>query len=153
MRDVNEASDERAAPLDRAASALESISTLLRLVVVATAIVLLVATLGEVVVIVFAAVLVAILLRGAAARAGRLAGIGAGWGLLAVVLLLFGFIGGLGWWFGPDLAQQASQLQDSMNQQLGALRAQMQQTDWGRSLLQQLPFGLGTEGDANSTSS
>ena len=40
-----------------------------------------------------------------------------------------------------------------MGRQLAALRAQMQQTDWGRSLLQQLPFGLGTDDGASTDSS
>jgi predicted PurR-regulated permease PerM len=148
MRDVDESSSKQDAPLARAAGALEGIRTLLWAVAIAAAIVLVVATLGDVVMIVFAAVLAAVLLRGAAVRIGRLIGVGTGWGLLAVVVLLVAFFGGLGWWFGPDLAHQAAQLQDRMGQQLAALRAQMQQTDWGRSLLERLPFGLGTDGGA-----
>jgi predicted PurR-regulated permease PerM len=146
MQDVNGASDKNDAPLERVANALESISTLLRVVAIVAATVLLVVTLGEVMMIVFAAVLVAVLLRGAAARVGRLASIGTGWGLLAVVLLLVVFFGGLGWWFGPNLAHQATELQDNMIQQLTALRSHMQQTEWGRGLLQRLPFGLGVDG-------
>ena len=151
MRDVNEPSGKQAAPLARAAGALESIATMLRVTMIAAAVVLLVATLGEVVMIVFAAVLVAVLLRGAAARVGRLIGAGTAWGLLVVVLLLAGFVGGLGWWFGPDLVDQAGQLQDRTGQQLAALRAQIQQTHWGRSLLERLPFGLGTDGGASAS--
>jgi predicted PurR-regulated permease PerM len=120
---------------------------------IAAAVVLLTATLGEVIMTVFAAVLLAVLLRGAAARVGGLTRIGTGWGLLVVVLLLTGFVSGLGWWFGPDLAHQAAQLQDTMGQQLTALRTQMQQTDWGRSLLERLPFGLGTDGGASASPS
>src|SRR3954462_12172250 len=99
MRDVDESSSKQDAPLARAAGALEGIRTLLRAVAIAAAIVLVVATLGDVVMIVFAAVLAAVLLRGAAARIGRLIGVGTGWGLLAVVVLLVAFFGGLGWWF------------------------------------------------------
>lgn len=149
MPDANGCPETTDAPLTRAAGALERISVLLRVAVAAAAAVLLIVTLGEVVMIVFAAVLAAILLRGAAARVGHLAGISTGWGLLVVVVLLAGSFGGLGWWFGPDLAHQAAQLQDSMGRQLTALREQMQQTDWGRSLLERLPFGFGeTGGDA-----
>jgi predicted PurR-regulated permease PerM len=152
MQEVNGSSDKHDAAHARMASALESISTLLRVVAAAAAIVLLAVTLGEVVMTVFAAVLVAVLLRGAAARVGRLAHVGTGWGLLAVVLFLLGLFGGLGWWFGPDLAHQAAQLQDAMSEQLTALRAHMQQTDWGQRLLQRLPFGLGTSNEAASSS-
>lgn len=150
MPDANGYPKRTDAPLSRVANALEGIKTLLRAVAIAAAVVLVIATLGEVVMIVFAAVLAAVLLRGAAAWVGRLAGIGTGWGLLAVVVLLVGFFGGLGWWFGPDLAHQAAQLQDSMGRQLAALRAQMQQTDWGRGLLARLPFGLGSDGAAST---
>ncbi|MBN9563528.1 MAG: AI-2E family transporter [Alphaproteobacteria bacterium] len=150
MQDVNGASDKDDLPLDRAASALEGISTVLRVVTIAAAIVLLIATLGDLVMIVFAAVLVAVLLRGAAARVGHLAHIGVGWGLLVVMLLLIGTIGGLGWWFGPDLAHQANQLQNQVGEQLTSLRGQLEQTEWGQGLLQRLPFGLGTDaGDSN----
>lgn len=153
MRDVNQGSAKDDASLVRMAGALESIATLLRLVAITAGIVLLIVALGEVVVIVFAAVLVAVLLRGAAARFGRLAGIGTGWGLLVVLLLLAAILGGLGWRFGPDLAHQAAQLQDTASQQLAALRTQMQQTDWGQSLLRRLPFGFGdASGGASGTS-
>ena len=152
MRDGNEGPAKEEASLDRVAGALERIAALLRVVAITAAVVLAIATLGDVLMIVFAAVLVAVLLRGTAARLGRLVGIGTGWGLLAVVVLLLAFFGGLGWRFGPDLAHQAAQLQDAASQQLAALRAQMQQTDWGRSLLERLPFGLGdTGGEAPAT--
>jgi hypothetical protein len=80
MRDVNESSADRDAALVRGANALERIARLLRVVIAAAAILLVVATLGEVVMIVFAAVLFAVLLRGAAGRLGRLIGVGTGWG-------------------------------------------------------------------------
>jgi predicted PurR-regulated permease PerM len=144
MGDVNGPSKDEV-PLARTAAALEGIRTLLRAIAIAAAIVLDIATLGEVVMIAFAAVLVAVLLRGAAARIGRLVGVGTGWGLLAVVVLLIAFFGGLGWWFGPDLADQADQLQDRTGEQLAGLRAQMQQSSWGQSLLERLPFGLGMD--------
>jgi predicted PurR-regulated permease PerM len=151
MPDANGCPETTDAPLTRVAKALEDIRILLRAVAIAAAVVLLVATLGEVVIIVFAAVLAAVLLRGAAARVGRVTRVGTGWGLLTVVLLAVAFFGGLGWRFGPDLAHQAAQLQDSMSQQLTALRAQMQQTDWGQSLLARLPFGLGDTGSTSAS--
>ncbi|MBV9748576.1 MAG: AI-2E family transporter [Acetobacteraceae bacterium] len=146
MRDGNGDSGKPDELLARQVRALESISTLLRLVAVAAAIVVLVAVLGEVVMIIFAAVLIAVMLRGAAARIGRLAGIGTGWSLLLVVVATTAFFAGMGWWRGPKLVHEADQLRDALGTQFTALQAQMRQTDWGRSLLQQLPFGLGTGG-------
>lgn len=148
MPDTNAAPEGRDTPGARQARALERIHALLRVVAITAAVVLMIATLGELVMIVFAAVLTAILLRGAAAWTGRVTGIGTGWGLLVVSLLLIAFFGGLGWWFGPNLAHQAAQLQDAVVEQLTALRASMQDTDWGRSLLHRLPFGLGRDGNA-----
>lgn len=150
MPDANDHPERPDASLDRAAGALEGMATVLRVAAFAAAVVLLVATLGEVVMIVFAAVLVAVLLRGAAARVGRLTGIGTGWGLLVVVVLLVGFFGGLGWWFGPDLAHQAAQLRDSMARQVAEIREYIQQTDWGQDLLQRSPFGPGMDGGADA---
>jgi len=149
MRDLNEAPDQRDALLARAAGALEGIAAVLRVAATAAAAVLVVTTLGDVVMIVFAAVLAAVLLRGTAERAGRLGGIGTGWGLLVVVVALVALLGGLGWRFGPDLAQQAAQLQDTASQQLAALRTGLQDTDWGRRLLERLPFGVGDAGGAS----
>lgn len=139
---------ERDRLLARGVRALESASTLFWAVAIATAIGLVIATLGDIVMIVFAAVLTAVLLRGAAARIGRLAGIGTGWGLLVVVVGLIALIGGLGWLRGPNLADQAVQLQEGMVRQFTAIRTQMQQTEWGRTLLDELPFGLGTDNAA-----
>jgi predicted PurR-regulated permease PerM len=153
MRDANGDGKQPDASLARVAQALDRISTLLRAVAITAAAVLLITTLGEVVMIVFAAVLVAVLLRGVAVRTGRLTGIGTGWGLLVVVVLLAGLFGVLGWQFGPDLADQATQLQKAAAQEFTTLRTQMQQTDWGQSLLERLPFGLGDTGSAGPTNS
>ena len=155
MRDVDhQAGDHQTGKSDdllaRRVRALESISTLLWLVAVAAAIVVLVAVLGEVVMIIFATVLIAVMLRGAGARIGRLTNVGTGWGLLVMVVLIAAFFGGLGWWRGPKLTHEASQLREALGVQLAALRTQMEQTDWGQSLLQELPFGLGTGGAAES---
>ncbi len=145
MRDADRQSGKSDDLLARQVRALESISTLLRLVAVAAAIVVLVAVLGEVVMIIFATVLIAVMLRGTAARIGCLTGIGTGWGLLTVLLLTVAFFGGLGWWRGPKLTHEAAQLQDALGVQLAALRVQMQGTELGRSVLQELPFGFGTD--------
>ncbi len=153
MSDAESDLDRRQRLLTREARALETIASIARplrsltalfqAVAVAVAIVLLIATLGDVVMIVFAAVLLAVLLHGAGQRVGRLLHIGTGGGLLIVIVGMIAFFGGLGWWQGASLAHQAVQLQDSMIQQLGALRLRMQHTEWGQRLLQELPFGLG----------
>jgi predicted PurR-regulated permease PerM len=64
-------------------------------------------------------------------------------------------IGGLVWWQGQSLAQQFTQLQEGLAQQLERVRGQLQQTSWGQQILQQLPFGLGSSsaGEAGSQGS
>lgn len=145
MRDADGRSEGPDSPLSRVAGALEDISTLLRVVAVAAAVVLVVVAFGSAVMIAFAALLAAVMLHGTAARVGRLTGIGTRWGLLVLLLLLVAFLGGLVWWRGAALAHQAALLQDALGEQLTALRVQMQQTDWGRSLYRALPFDFGTD--------
>jgi predicted PurR-regulated permease PerM len=160
MQDVNAQDERRDALLARQARALEelslrmrplaSLSRLFRVVTIAVAAGLVIATLGQLVMIIFAAVLIATLLRGAGRRLGAWTGIGSGWGMLVVVLAMLAFAGGIGWWRGADLLDQADRLQQLLVDQLAKLHDQLQQSAWGRSLLHDLPFGLGGTGATNS---
>jgi predicted PurR-regulated permease PerM len=118
---------------------------LFRAIAVAAAVGLVIATLGDVVMIVFAAALVAVLLRGAGERLGRALHVGTGWGVAAMVLGVVALLGGLVWWQGQSLAEQFSQLQEGLAQQFETVRQHLQRTDWGRHILHQLPFGLGAD--------
>lgn len=129
---------------------VRSLSVLFRVIAIAAAVGLVIATLGEVIMIVFAAALVAVLLRGSGERLGRVLHIGAGWGVLAVIVGVIAFLGGILWWHGQSLAEQFGQLQEGLAQQFENVRQQLHQTDWGRSILHQLPFGLGTEAEPTS---
>ncbi|MBV9118400.1 MAG: AI-2E family transporter [Acetobacteraceae bacterium] len=124
---------------------VRSLSALFRTVAVAAAIALVIVTLGEVVMIIFAAALVAVLLRGAGERLGRALHIGTGWGVAAVIVGVVALLGGLIWWHGQSLAEQFGQLQDGLAQQFETVRQHLLRTDWGRHVLHELPFGLGTE--------
>jgi len=97
---------------------------------------------GDVLLLVFAAALFALGLRGLANLLSRVTGIGAG-GSLAIIVIALVVVLGLGaWWAGPRLASEASQLQDQMFQQMTVLRTWLGTTPWGRGLLHQLPPGL-----------
>ncbi|MBV8613121.1 MAG: AI-2E family transporter [Acetobacteraceae bacterium] len=124
---------------------VRSLASLFRIVAVAAAIGLVIATLGEVVMIIFAAALVAVLLRGAGERLGRALHVGAGWGVAAVIVGVVALLGGLIWWHGQSLAEQFSQLQDGLAQQFETVRQHLLRAEWGRRVLHELPFGLGTE--------
>lgn len=156
MPDGSNREDERGELYAREVRALEelakvvppvkSLSALFRAIAIAAVVGLVIATLGDVVMIVFAAALIAVLLRGTAQRLGRVLHIGTGWALLAVLVGLVVVVGGLVWWHGQSLAQQFTQLQEGLAQQFGHVQQQLQQTTWGQEVLQQLPFGLGSGG-------
>jgi predicted PurR-regulated permease PerM len=124
---------------------IRSLSALFRAIAIAAAVGLVIATLGDVVMIVFAAALAAVLLRGVAERLGRVLHIGTGWALLGVIVGAVAFLGGLVWWHGQSLAEQFGQLQQGLAQQFETVRQHLQQTDWGEHVLHQLPFGLGAD--------
>lgn len=124
---------------------VRSLSSLFRTIAIAAVVGLVIATLGDVVMIIFAAVLVAVLLRGSGERLGRVLHIGTGWGAVAVVVGVIAFLGGVVWWQGQSLAEQFGQLQKGLAQQFDHVRQYLQQTDWGRRVLHQLPFGLGAD--------
>jgi predicted PurR-regulated permease PerM len=132
----------------REVKALEGISLTLRVVAVVAAAAIIVATLGEVVMIIFAAVLAAVVLRGAAVRVGRLVNLSPRWGLVVVIVGLLVLLVGLGWWRGPVIALEAGQLRERLGIQVEALRTSLSQTSWGQEILDQIPFGLGSDGSS-----
>lgn len=93
---------------------------------------------GQVLLLVFAAALVAIALRGGAeAIAARLhlaprQGLGIVVAVLAALCLLLGFVS------GPMLAQQGNELWNQLSGVAGGLRGWLQGYSWGRALLHQL---------------
>ena len=151
MDEINLPSDAQKSLAAREVKALEGISLVLRLVAVAAAVAVVVAALGEVVMIIFAAVLVAVMLRGAAVRVGRAVKLPAQWSLLLVLVGLLVLLAGLGWWRGPMIALEAGQLREGLGVQIEALRANLGQTSWGREILDQIPFGLGSSEAAGGT--
>lgn len=139
MCDESDSEDQRGALYTRQVRALEELSrlvrpvtglaSLFRWIAIAAVVGLVIATLGDVVMIVFAAVLIAVLLRGLAQRLGQALHIGAGWGLAVVILGLIALLGALGWWRGQDLAEQLARLQETLAQQFTNLRGHLQETD------------------------
>lgn len=142
MRDSN-GHDGHDHALARGAAALERIALVLWAVAIAAAIGLVIAALGDVVMILFAAMLFAVLLRGGAEAIGRWTRVGPGAGLAIEVLGLLGLFGGFGWWRGPRLVHETGQLEAGMGKQLAALRETLEHSSWGPGLLQHLPIGGG----------
>ncbi len=138
-------------PVDFRAEALRRIYDLLVLVVAATAVILAIWLLGEVLMVVFAATLLAVILHGTATLLSRLSRLPHWASLTIVVLLIVGLLVGLGFVAGPGLADQATALRQALVTQLGVLHQRLSATSWGQTVLDQLPPSLGGSKDTGMT--
>ena len=94
--------------------------------------------LRDILLLVFAAVLIACVLRGASNWLHRKTGIGPGWSLLAVVVALLVVAGGIGWWRGPFIADQAGQVLDQFVSQSQRLWQNLDSTKLGQRVVERL---------------
>ena len=90
----------------------------------------------QVVLLVFAAVLFAVLLRSLADRLGSLTGLGPGWSLTIVVLGLVILLALVGWLIAPRLGSQVNQMGDKLSHAGQSLRQEIGRYEWGRRLLE-----------------
>jgi predicted PurR-regulated permease PerM len=127
----------------RRVRALEQIASVLRWTAAVVATMFVVWLLGDVLLLVFAAALFALGLRGLADRLSDTTGMRSGASLTIVVLALVIALGLGTWWAGPRLVTEASQLQDQMLRQMEEVRAWLDGSSWGREVLRQLPAALG----------
>jgi predicted PurR-regulated permease PerM len=135
--------------VERKTRALEQIAVVLRWTAATAAVAIVVWLIGDVLLLTFAAALLALGLYGAAGRLRRVLGCSQGVSLTILVLTLVVLLALGGWWTGPRLATEASQLQDQLGQQWDKLRDWLHGTAWGSALLHQLPASLG--GSASSS--
>ncbi len=91
--------------------------------------------LSGVVLLVFAAILVAIALRGAADQLGSATGLSPQATLAIVSLAMLSSFAAMGWWSGPALIDQAGQLWDQILTASMSVRDFLQQRNWGRTML------------------
>ncbi len=130
----------------RRAAAAERIARLLGWVVGVLALVAVLAQLGDVCLLVFAAVLIAAVLRGAAERLARPVGLSPGWALLVIVAAVALVIGLAVWLRGPALIAEVEGMVGRLNQQVSALWAAMDRTEWGRQVASRLRSTASTAG-------
>ncbi|MGH7210563.1 MAG: AI-2E family transporter, partial [Acetobacteraceae bacterium] len=123
--------------LDRTAPAL-SIATTLRVSAIAIAAVLLVWLLSRVVLLIFLAVLLAVMLRKLADVLARHTRMRTNLALAVVSLVLFGAICGFGYYIGPRLLHEGRQLYGDITGQLATLRKDYGNTDWAQLVLRNL---------------
>ena len=93
----------------------------------------------HVLLLIFAGILMAILLRGLAELVGDKLHLGPKTSLAIVVGVLLIIFGGAAWLFAGELIKQTAQLVDRMPETLAQLRLRLGQTSWGQLVLRALP--------------
>jgi predicted PurR-regulated permease PerM len=93
----------------------------------------------DVLLVAFAGVLFAILLRSPADFLSNHTRMGEKWSLVVTVLLLLAFVAVAGWLLTPSIAEQADELRQTLPKSIGQIEAQVKQYEWGRWLLEKAP--------------
>ena len=140
------------ADTDPRATALLRIYRLLRLLTAATAVILTIWLLSDVLTVVFAAALLAVILHGLSGLVSRASGLPHWASLIIVMLVLLVAFGGLGFIAGPQLSAQATSLRDALTDQARGLHDRLTHTHWGQLLLQQVPKTFGGDKDSGGGS-
>ena len=126
---------------------------LLRLVVVATAVILAIWLLSDVLMVVFAATLMAVILYGTASLLSRVTRLPYWAALMIVIVVLTGLLVGLGVVAGPGLSEQVKSLRGALTEQTKGLQDRLSQTEWGKFILQYVPASLGGGREASANPS
>src|SRR6185369_2368684 len=96
---------------------------------------------ADVLLLVFAGVLLAVFLRGLADLLGKLAGLGRNWSLALTLLLLAAVITLAGLFLGAQIAEQLDELGPRLQATWTQARDHVHRYEWGRSLLDARPIG------------
>ncbi|MGY6769678.1 AI-2E family transporter [Komagataeibacter xylinus] len=128
---------------DPRAIQLARIYALLRLTLIVTIVVMLIWVVGDVLMVIFAATLVAVILHNLAALVERRTRMPYWLALSTVVVVLIGALTGLIWSSGPEISEQAVKLRTALSEQAHNLRDSMGHSSTGRMILDNLPTTLG----------
>lgn len=131
---------------------LGSITHILRLAVTVAIISLTVWLLGDVLTVIFAATLFAVVLHGLSRILVKHLRLPYGWSLSIVSFGLIAAVVLLVWGSGPAIVSEASRLQDALRQQEASLRSTLEGNPTGQMILNYLPASLGGhQGGGNSS--
>ena len=136
---------------DPRAQQLARIYALLRLTLVITIVVMLIWVVGDVLMVIFAATLVAVILHNLAGLLERRTRMPYWLSLTAVVVVIIGALTGLIWSSGPEISEQALKLRTALSEQAHNLRDSMGHSSTGRMILDNLPTTLGGNEQAASS--
>ncbi len=89
--------------------------------------------------LVFAGILVAVLLRSLSQWVKSHTPLSEGWSLAAVLLLMVGLFGLIGWSLAPEISKQIDQLIENLPRMFGQLNQRLSRFEWGQRLLAQTP--------------
>ena len=93
----------------------------------------------DVILLIFAAALLAIFLRGLAEILGRFIKLGEGWLVFIVSILLISILAGAITLLAPDVADQVRHLREELPKSAQTAANYISQFGWGRALIEQLP--------------
>ena len=130
----------------RRTHAQEVISRVLRWSVLATLALLFIFRLSDVLLLIFAAILVAIVLRQVSLQIARFLPIGPLWSLGLLVLVLAGLFALFLVTAGESIAEQASAVSSQVISGLGSLQHTLEQKPWAKGLMDQVKDSLGNVG-------
>ena len=87
----------------------------------------------------FAGILLAVLLRGIASLISDYTRLPIGWSLAVTILLIVTVIGLGIWYLAPKIAGQADNIMESLPRSVNNIEEKIRQYSWGRRLLEQMP--------------
>ncbi|PYT00331.1 MAG: AI-2E family transporter [Acidobacteria bacterium] len=93
----------------------------------------------DVILLIFAAALLAIFLRGLAGILGKYVKLGEGWLVLIVSVLLIAILAGAIAFLAPDVAEQVRNLREELPKSAQAAANYISQFGWGRALIEHMP--------------
>ncbi|MBB2201782.1 AI-2E family transporter [Gluconacetobacter tumulisoli] len=128
---------------DARAVQLGRIHQLLQITILLTVLVVSIWLIGDVLMVVFAATLMAVILHNLAAIVERRMRLPYWLALSLVVVALLAAIGGVLWSSGPAISEQATRLRVALTTQAHSLRDQLNASSLGRTVLDHLPQSLG----------
>jgi len=93
----------------------------------------------DVLLLVFAGILLAVFLHGLSDGVSRYTRLTEGWSLAAVIITIMLTTSGLVWWLAPSVAAQADELRRTLPESINQAEAWLTQYGWGRQLVERLP--------------